>query len=428
MAIVNSLGGGGGKDSSWLQLEVCREYQRNKCSRPDTECKFAHPPSTVEVQGGRVIACYDSIKGRCNREKPPCKYFHPPQHLKDQLLINGRNHLALKQALMQTAAVAQTGFPPHLTPAHLIAAAAAAGASTGQLPTVAGHPTPTVPPTTPSAATAASILAAAFNSAATSGPTRMHHVTRLQRRKEVECRVTNSPAGLAVDTYAALRKQAASNPYVAASLSPAGLAAAYGTYPFTLIPGLMSAADHLTNAAAYGISPLPATPNHATLLNHSTTNKSPQRTDRLEVCREFKRGNCKRPDADCRYAHPPDHVQVDSNDGLVTVCMDFIKGRCSRDTCRYMHPPPHLQAQLKARSNSNASAGVGGSGVAGIGNHLQQDGSNHSMIPSPVLSTQAPPPPNQPQLLSLTALPHHHPLTLAAAAAAASSASRPYRL
>ncbi|KFB44075.1 AGAP011554-PA-like protein [Anopheles sinensis] len=45
--------------------------------------------------------------GRCNREKPPCKYFHPPQHLKDQLLINGRNHLALKNALMQ-----QMGISP----------------------------------------------------------------------------------------------------------------------------------------------------------------------------------------------------------------------------------------------------------------------------------------------------------------------------
>lgn len=88
------------KDSRWLQLEVCREYQRSKCSRSDSECKFAHPPTNVEVQNGRVIACYDSIKGRCNREKPPCKYFHPPQHLKDQLLINGRNHLALKNALM----------------------------------------------------------------------------------------------------------------------------------------------------------------------------------------------------------------------------------------------------------------------------------------------------------------------------------------
>jgi len=87
------------KDSRWLQLEVCREYQRQKCSRPDGECKFAHPPPNVEVQNGRVTACYDSIKARCNREKPACKYFHPPQHLKDQLLINGRNHLALKNAL-----------------------------------------------------------------------------------------------------------------------------------------------------------------------------------------------------------------------------------------------------------------------------------------------------------------------------------------
>ncbi|XP_055691492.1 mucin-5AC isoform X6 [Lutzomyia longipalpis] len=95
-----------GKDSRWLQLEVCREFQRNKCSRPDTECKFAHPPANVEVQNGRVTACYDSIKGRCNREKPPCKYFHPPQHLKDQLLINGRNHLALKNALMQQMGIA----------------------------------------------------------------------------------------------------------------------------------------------------------------------------------------------------------------------------------------------------------------------------------------------------------------------------------
>lgn len=90
-----------GKDSRWLQLEVCREFQRNKCSRSDTECKFAHPATNVDVQNGKVTACYDSIKGRCNRTKPPCKYFHPPQHLKDQLLINGRNHLALKNALVQ---------------------------------------------------------------------------------------------------------------------------------------------------------------------------------------------------------------------------------------------------------------------------------------------------------------------------------------
>lgn len=63
-AMVNMNNLLNGKDSRWLQLEVCREFQRNKCSRPDTECKFAHPPANVEVQNGRVTACYDSIKVR----------------------------------------------------------------------------------------------------------------------------------------------------------------------------------------------------------------------------------------------------------------------------------------------------------------------------------------------------------------------------
>ena len=138
------------KDSRWLQLEVCREFQRNKCSRPDVECKFAHPGPAIEIQSGKVTACYDSIKvilqfvgilivyyslqsplyfiiltslsfitfqGRCNRDKPPCKYFHPPQHLKDQLLINGRNHLALKNALMQQVSLTTPALmPSHHTP------------------------------------------------------------------------------------------------------------------------------------------------------------------------------------------------------------------------------------------------------------------------------------------------------------------------
>ncbi|KYN07342.1 Protein muscleblind [Cyphomyrmex costatus] len=67
MAMVSMNNLLNGKDSRWLQLEVCREFQRNKCTRPDTECKFAHPPANVEVQNGRVTACYDSIKvtNRC---------------------------------------------------------------------------------------------------------------------------------------------------------------------------------------------------------------------------------------------------------------------------------------------------------------------------------------------------------------------------
>ncbi|KRX24886.1 Muscleblind-like protein [Trichinella nelsoni] len=117
MAMVNHLMNV--KDSRWLQLEVCREFQRGQCARSENECKFAHPPSHVEVQNGRVTACYDSIKGRCTRENPKCKYLHPPQHLKDQLLINGRQNLAIKNLLMtqmSTPTISPIGVSPLTVP------------------------------------------------------------------------------------------------------------------------------------------------------------------------------------------------------------------------------------------------------------------------------------------------------------------------
>lgn len=102
MAIVNPvLFNPNVKDSRWLTLDVCREYTRNKCTRTDDECRFAHPPPNVEVQNGRVMCCFDSIKGKCQRREPPCKYLHPPQHLKEQLLQNGRNNLILRHLHMQ---------------------------------------------------------------------------------------------------------------------------------------------------------------------------------------------------------------------------------------------------------------------------------------------------------------------------------------
>jgi len=107
------------KDSRWLQLEVCREFQRGQCSRSDVDCKFAHPPAHVDVQNGRVTACYDSIKGRCTRENPKCKYLHPPQHLKDQLLINGRNNLAIKN-LISSQLIQPAAIPNNLQMAQLM--------------------------------------------------------------------------------------------------------------------------------------------------------------------------------------------------------------------------------------------------------------------------------------------------------------------
>lgn len=131
MAMVNPmLNLANVKDSRWLTLEVCREFQRNKCTRSETECKFAHPPPHVEVQNGRVTACFDSIKGKCQRKDPPCKYLHPPQHLREQLLQNGRNNLIIKNLQLQAAQAAAAGLQP-LVP--------------GMIPTVAPPYISTVP-------------------------------------------------------------------------------------------------------------------------------------------------------------------------------------------------------------------------------------------------------------------------------------------
>ena len=52
------------------------------------------------------------------------------------------------------------------------------------------------------------------------------------------------------------------------------------------------------------------------------------RMDRLEVCREFSRGTCRRSETECRYAHPSEHVQI--TDNMVVVCMDSLKGTLHR--------------------------------------------------------------------------------------------------
>ncbi|XP_054650685.1 muscleblind-like protein 3 isoform X13 [Dunckerocampus dactyliophorus] len=189
------------RDTKWLTLEVCREFQRGTCSRPDNECKFAHPAKSCQVENGRVIACFDSLKGRCSREN--CKYLHPPPHLKTQLEINGRNNLIQQKNMAMLAQQMQ-----------------------------------------------------------------------------------------------------------------------------------------IANAMMPGTQLQPV------------------------VCREYQRGNCTRGENDCRFAHPADSTMIDTNDNTVTVCMDYIKGRCSREKCKYFHPPAHLQAKIKAAQHQvNQAAAAAAMGL-----------------------------------------------------------------
>ncbi|KAM4557348.1 muscleblind-like protein 1 isoform 6-T12 [Fundulus diaphanus] len=263
------------RDTKWLTLEVCREFQRGTCSRSDQECKFAHPAKSCQVDNGRVIACFDSLKGRCSREN--CKYLHPPPHLKTQLEINGRNNLIQQKNMAMLAQQMQ------------LANAMMPGTQLPPMPMFS---------MTPGLATNASAAAAAA--------------------------------------------AAAFNPYlspVSPSLMPPEI------LPST--PMLMASSptvNQVPNAAAAAAQKL-------------------LRTDRLEVCREYQRGNCARGEGECRFAHPADSTMIDTNDNTVTVCMDYIKGRCTREKCKYFHPPAHLQAKIKATQHqvnqATAAAAMG---------------------------------------------------------------------
>ncbi|XP_071462239.1 muscleblind-like protein 3 isoform X2 [Marmota flaviventris] len=235
------------RDTKWLTLEVCREFQRGTCSRPDADCKFAHPPRVCHVENGRVVACFDSLKGRCTREN--CKYLHPPPHLKTQLEINGRNNLIQQK-------------------------------------------------------TAAAMFAQ-------------------QMQLMLQNAQMSSLASFPVNPSLAANPAMAFNPYV----PHPGM----GLVPAELLPN--------TPVLISGNPPL-ALPGVA--------GPKLMRSDKLEVCREFQRGNCTRGENDCRYAHPTDVSMIEVSDNTVTICMDYIKGRCSREKCKYFHPPAHLQAKLKA--------------------------------------------------------------------------------
>ncbi|KAK5859912.1 hypothetical protein PBY51_021429 [Eleginops maclovinus] len=275
------------RDTKWLTLEVCREFQRGTCSRSDQECKFAHPAKSCQVDNGRVIACFDSLKGRCSREN--CKYLHPPAHLKTQLEINGRNNL------IQQKNMAMLAQQMHLANAMM--------PGTQLSPMVRGY-------------------------------------TRMNTPQLLPTPMFSMSPGMATNASAA----AAFNPYLS-PMSP-------GLMPQEIMPSaqvLMASSPNVSqvpNAAAAAAQKL-------------------LRTDRLEVCREYQRGNCSRGETDCRFAHPADSTMIDTNDNTVTVCMDYIKGRCSREKCKYFHPPAHLQAKIKAAQHQvNQATAAAAMGIA----------------------------------------------------------------
>ncbi|XP_047515934.1 muscleblind-like protein isoform X5 [Pieris napi] len=375
MVNMNSLLNG--KDSRWLQLEVCREFQRNKCSRPDNECKFAHPPTTVEVQNGRVTACYDSIKGRCNREKPPCKYFHPPQHLKDQLLINGRNHLALKNALMQQMGLTPGQVLPGQVPT-VVGGVSGAGAAATHLaaldplslallapqatsPYLSGVPgvgstyaqyyTPQLVP-----------AMLGHDPSAAGSPLGVMQQPVLQQKLPRTDRLET--AGGAQQAAGSATSEAGKKRPAPAELEPPPMdMKSVGSFYYDnfAFPGVVSYKRPAADKAGVPVYQPPTTyqqlmqlqqpfvpvsccaPPNAPYVEY--TDERGQLLDTLPVCQDFNRQGCNRPT--CRFVHIREGCGLQVVGCRVVVCRDAAAGTCRRAACRYYHIPVQLPPALR---------------------------------------------------------------------------------
>lgn len=64
---------------------------------------------------------------------------------------------------------------------------------------------------------------------------------------------------------------------------------------------------------------------------------------------------------------------VDCSENSVIVCMDYIKGRCSRDKCKYFHPPAHLQARIKAAQHQASQNTINNTGLVSLWQHCNRN-------------------------------------------------------
>ncbi|XP_073530843.1 muscleblind-like protein 1 isoform X3 [Phyllobates terribilis] len=335
------------RDTKWLTLEVCREFQRGTCSRPDTECKFAHPSKSCQVENGRVIACFDSLKGRCSREN--CKYLHPPPHLKTQLEINGRNNLiqqknmAMLAQQMQLANAMIPGTQLQPVPMFSVAPSLATNATAAFNPYLGPVSPGLVPaeilPTAP--VLVAGNPGIAVPSAAAAAAHKLMRTDRLEASYNQAAAVRASPRCPSNDLNPDL--EVAPSLWVrGSSVSMPAQSWASQEQRLPVVPNYVWWFCDV-DSCPLGSDLRPANSFH---LGHQAG--LDPRSQKRKVCREYQRGNCNRGENECRFAHPAESAMIDTNDNTVTVCMDYIKGRCSREKCKYFHPPAHLQAKIKA--------------------------------------------------------------------------------
>ncbi|XP_033637992.1 muscleblind-like protein 1 isoform X10 [Asterias rubens] len=290
------------------------------------------PSSRVAYNFHNVPLCPEfsqNFQGRCTRED--CKYLHPPPHLKTQLEINGKHSIAAQKMLqnfhnqqLQLQAAAAASMQLHQPGATILPSHQALSNS---LELVGGCPSYPYD-------------MGRYNASC----------TRCLQSEAPSPGLSTSPAH---STSPAVSESSFYSTYLypmPVSMPPANQVPNHiNMYSQYLTPTNAVAPNQLQDFPAPGQF---MTPNGAVIPFVQPRPKN----DKLEVCREFQRGNCSR--AECKFAHPAEGAAIDQLDNTVTVCMDYIKGRCSRDKCKYFHPPAHLQTKIKAAQHQANQASV----------------------------------------------------------------------
>ncbi|VDI82564.1 Hypothetical predicted protein [Mytilus galloprovincialis] len=326
------------------------------------------------------------MEGKCQRKDPPCKYLHPPQHLREQLLQNGRNNLILKnlqmQAAMQPIMYSPAGMPPQYVGQPMaqpqsamqfnpysvgVCAIPTSMASDGNL---ISQQLQNVIPTPITTLASQQKLQRADRLEQNSMPTMIPYKrVAIADGKSPVPAMYQQPMNIAAyqqaiaamqgqqyfplayskagpmngaqiyqPTFSTMQMQQApvTMPLV---VNPAEAGAALVTAPATLIPTNAQSVNYFDQNGQMMMMMMMMMMSKVDYGNQFQSLVSKLLLDSLPACRDFRLGQCQRPT--CKYVHVLEEY-VEVVDGKVTVCRDSVRGKCTRPMCKYYHIPVEL--------------------------------------------------------------------------------------
>lgn len=337
-----------------LTVEICKDFFKGRCKRLPSDCKYAHPVSTVAVEENKVTVCFDSLRDRCSRGST-CRYYHPSP--------------AIRVSMQEAAGIRPSPVPL----GHQVDVIRPSNIFLG--PRGPPHPLPVLrsPSSVKNMTKPLVEICRDFvrgrctreadecryaHHAPTAGEGDYVIVCSDHLRGKCErdsCRYFHAPENLRSRIRdGALGPAATLN----SAYSNRGMDAAHA-FPSSFydqqVLKRMRTGDYAGDPHSWGITLQSGAPNfHAPsmvgpslirpplpLLQSSTLVPSPHLQslevndeDRLQVCRDFLKNKCAR-NSSCKYAHPEPHTKVVDNH--VTVCRDFQRGKCKRESCRFYH-------------------------------------------------------------------------------------------